>query len=241
MDRARKISRRFARSLVCAAGLLAAAGCAALPRLPQAAGKLTLPTGPAATQSGDAATPARLASSISRATLPIPAGSRVEFPAPAAGTPAPVFVKSGAQDDKQAGNTAPAAAVTLAGPSSLTLETTRHDATGATTHAPPAPPSPAALAAAAGARLFYYLAAALGVCALALFYFGHGKAAILCVIGAAGLPLLASVSAAAASHAGAAVAAAAAALVAAWFFVRGRLASNEIRPPQLPPGPAAVS
>jgi hypothetical protein len=47
------------------------------------------------------------------------------------------------------------------------------------------------------------------------------------VIGAACLPLLASVSATLASHTAVAVAVAAAALVAAWFLVRNRLQKTQ--------------
>jgi hypothetical protein len=173
-------------------------------------GSLTLPAGPTATQAGDIAAGAKIEARTIETVLPIPAGSTVTLtPPPRPDAPAPTT------------------AITLAAASTLTTRETRQEATGATSHAPPAPPTPAQIAAGQGVRVFYYLAAALGLAALAAFYFGHGKAAVLCVIGAACLPLLASVSATLASHTAVAVAVAAAALVAAWFLVRNRLQKTQ--------------
>ena len=117
----------------------------------------------------------------------------------------------------------PAATVTLAAPSVLTIETTGETAKAQTTHAPPAPPTPADLAAGQGIRVFFYLAAALALAALALFYFGHTKAGILAIIGAGGLPILAQASANLAAHAATGILVAVAALVAAWYAVRHRI------------------
>lgn len=205
--------RPLARGVFVAFCLAYCTGCQTIRRLtePPAAGsaRLTLPSGPTAAQSGDAKTPAELSSFKGKASLPIPQGSRVEIP-----TAAPKESPASPQ---------PAAAVTLAAPSVLTIETTGETARAQTTHAPPAPPTPADLAAGQGIRIFFYLAAALALAALALFYFGHTKAAILAVFGAGGLPMLAQVGANLASHAATGILVGIVALVAAWYFVKHRI------------------
>jgi hypothetical protein len=162
-----------------------------------------------------------------KASLPLPTGSRVEFPAPGpinapAGTPA------------KADSLPFAGVVTLSAPSTLAIDITRQDASAATTHAPAAPPTPAETATGAGIRVFYYLAAALAVAAVVCFYTGHAKAGIVAAAGAGTLPLLAASSAYLATHAAVAVVAVAGTLIAAWFFVRGQI--NAVPTvPNLPP------
>ncbi len=222
------LARRF--SLVVLLAALTGPGCNTLRRMSGGApagagfgsGRLTVPDGPTVTQNGSVAAGAQVATSTTRSTVPIPAGSIIELPSPA-----------GAQNARpNAQISPPAHRVTLAAPSTLTAETTTQTATGPTTHAPPAPPSPAELATGAGIRVFYWLAAGLALACVALFYSGHAKAALVAGIGAGGLPLLASSALWLASHAAVAVVAISGALVAAWFFVRNRIA-----PPAPPPSP----
>lgn len=189
-------------------------------------GTVAIPNGPAATQTGqDVAAGATVGRTVQRTQLPLPAGSRVEIPAgPAAST---VTAPAGPAGAVNALPAAPAPApfvVTLAAPSTLTQEATTQTASGPTTHAPPAPPTPAQHATAAGLRLFYYIAAGAAMAAFALLYLGYFRAALVAILAAGGLPLLAQFSAAAASHTAAALAALAGGLVAAWHFLKSRIA-----------------
>lgn len=184
------------------------AGCSTLlRRVPaQPRSELTLPAGPTATQAGDIAAGAKIAARTLETVLPIPAGSIVALTPP---------------DPAAEGKST--ATVTLAAASTLTTRETRQEATGATSHAPPAPPTPAELATGAGVRLFYWLAAGSALLAIALFYFGHAKAAIVALAAAAGLPMLAQVSTVIASHTAIAAGAIVIALVAAWEMLKHRV------------------
>lgn len=192
-------------------------------------GTVTIPSGPAATQTGqDIAAGATVGQTVHRTQLPLPAGSRIEIPArPAAASVTAPNGPAGAVNATPETQTPAPFVVTLAAPSTLTQEATTQTASGPTTHAPPAPPTPADQATAAGLRLFYYLAAGAALAAFALFWAGYFRAGLVAVLAAGGLPLLAQFSAKVASHTAAALAALAAGLVAAWHFLKSRIADAE--------------
>lgn len=188
---------------------------------------MTVPDGPTVSQTGDAATPAETARQTVKTSIPLPTGTRIDLsPATPAGSPE-IGLPGASQTPKNGpGNVA----ITLAAPSALSSESVTLSARAQTNHAPPAPPTPAEIATGSGIRLFYWLAAGLAVACIALFYLGHGKAAIIAGIGAGGLPLLASSALWLATHAAVAVVAISGALVAAWFFVRHRVTDNPPTP-----------
>ncbi len=129
-----------------AAGALLLGGCATRPVAAIRAGQTAI------SQRWDAKVPAKAETLTQRATLPLPAGSRVEV------TPRPDTATS---IGDAAGGVA-AWSVTLPSPSTLSVESVQERATAPQAFEPPAPPSPAETAA-GRARLWLILAAAAGV------------------------------------------------------------------------------
>ena len=116
--------------------------------------------------------------------------------------------------------------LTLSQPTPFHIASKTQTAEGPKSFAPPAPPSPAEIATGAGIRIFYWVAAALAVVSVVCFYTSHTKAGLVAAAGAGALPLLASFSSFAASHATVGVVAVVCALVVAWYFVRGKIETN---------------
>lgn len=185
-------------------------GCGSLPfhfptfRFPT---KATISTPQATiTQRGAVAVPAKVSTSTSKASLPVPAGSVVNVHAARAeGAPK-------AQDP---------VSVTLAGPSVLSVESTSQGVSGPESFAPPAPPSPAALARGEGVRWFYIAGAVSGLLALLAFYMGQPLNGGVLLAGAVGLPAVGNFLASEwALRLGIAVACVSLAFVVAWLKLR---------------------
>jgi hypothetical protein len=166
--------------------------------------------GSSVTTKGGAESPAKLIETRAVSSLPVAAGSTVEVRGASAGS-------SGSSVP------GPTQLVTLSAPSVLTVESSGTVAESPRSFTPPAPPTPAEIATGKGVRLFYWLAAAFAVAAVASFYTGHFKAGVICAVSAGGLPLLASTSVWLAEHAAVAAGCVAASLVGAWFLLRSKL------------------
>jgi len=132
--------------------LPALVGCASKPWAAVKAGAASM------TQRGPVAGPARAETVTSRATLPLPTGTKVEI--------------SGGGGTSQGGRTGvpstlsvpPSLAVTLPAPAVLSVETVSERVSGPQSFAPPSPPSPVELAAGKAAWL-YRVGLLLGIAA----------------------------------------------------------------------------
>lgn len=115
----------------------------------------------AVTQRGPVSVPARAETLTSTATLPLPAGSRVEV-----SNPAPAAAPGGGTSQGGALSVPAGLSVTLPEPAVLTVQTVQDRISGPQSFAPPSPPSPVEIAAGKAAwlyRLGLLIGAAVGV------------------------------------------------------------------------------
>jgi len=186
--------------------LLPLAGCSSVGKLlnlskttPPALSVTPTANGPAVVQSGDAAQPARVVTTETQASIPVPAGAVITIAPP------------------------PFAGETQAEPLPVVVTTKSTDITGPRSHTPPPPPTPSQLANADAVRQSYYFAGALVLGAGFLFWRGHVKAAVVASVCAIGVPVLANVASAEWAQrlfiAGACIAGA---LFAAWHFMNDK-------------------
>ncbi|MCM2274634.1 MAG: hypothetical protein NDI75_07590 [Candidatus Didemnitutus sp.] len=181
---------------------------------------------------GPAQRPAAVESETTVAEITLPAGTRLDLATPQTATlPAPsTAAESGdnrSTPDRASRSSTPqtatAAALTLAAPAVLRVETRREKITAAQSYPPPAAPSLEEQTAASGLRLFYWIGAASAVAAILCFVLRHWAAGITCAVAAAAVPLCARwVNTLAASGIALACAVAAAVFVLAWYLIEWR-------------------
>lgn len=124
--------------------------------------------GVAVSQVGEAAAPAKIESRTRKTSIPLPAGTEL------------------VPDLRTGGFSYRLAADSLA-----FSEVSETQAAGPSSFAPDAPPTPQELALGFGLRGAWVVGGVLLLAGLALFYFGHGKAGGICLIGAAAVPAVA--------------------------------------------------
>ncbi len=180
--------------------LVILAGCRSVPHVAEPpAATITTPSGATIKQTGDTPAPAKVETTRTKHTLPVPA-ALVWF-------------------DEKLGRFV----YQLSGDSVATVETVAERAEGPKAFEPPAPPTAAEIAQADGVRYFWL--AALGCTALAglLAWRAHYLAAVCAGLAAVALPILARfVSTASAVTIGAALVVAAVCFFAAWHIERAK-------------------
>jgi hypothetical protein len=195
--------------LVC---ILPLAGCSHVGKLvrlskptPPALSVIPTANGPAVTQSGDAAEPARVVTTETSASVPVPAGAVITISPPpyAEGKPNPE-------------------------PLPVVYTVKSSDITGPRSHVPPPPPTPGQLANADAIRQSYFFAGALILGAGFLFWRGHLKAAAVASVSAVAVPMVANIAGSEWAQklfiAGACIAAA---LFAGWHFMQDKKPKEE--------------
>lgn len=184
---------------------------------------------------GHAQRPAAVESETTVAEITLPAGTRLDLATPQTATlqDAPAASSDAAPGDTRrppTPQTATAAALTLAAPAVLRVETRREKITAAQSYPPPAAPSLDEQTAASGLRLFYWIGAASAVAAILCFVLRHWAAGITCAVAAAAVPLCARwVNTLAASGIALACAVAAAVFVLAWYLIEWRKRSAALQ------------
>jgi len=183
-------------------------GCNLAPRQLFTSSKFSAP---GVTQSGPAASPGKVTTQNTLASVPLIPGAVI------------TITTAGPKDGGRSGIASPAGTA----PPSLTFSTALTAVETPTSYAPPAPPTPSELAKGEGVLIFYYVAAGLVLVAVVSAYLQHYKAALIFGAGAVIVPFLANFFASEwALRAAVGVVCAGGALIAAWHFVKNKLPSN---------------